>query len=109
MMRRSLSGTAGLARSRDVMAKYRRPPPLSNTFETTSTVPAAASFQDVPPPSTTPDHVRKAVPIPAMIPTPSTEPQQPVKEMDKEMIVQGVVIPPKPVPPKDDGTSPLLF
>lgn len=107
-MIRAIRTSASVARSRDVMAKYRRPPPLP-TFETASTVPAAASFQDVPPPTTTIHHVRKAVPIPAMIPTPENEPQQQTKEMDKEMIVQGVVIPAKPTPPKDDGMSTYLF
>ena len=43
-----------------------------------------------------------------MIPTPPTEPQEQTKETDKEMIVQGVVIPSKPVPPKDDGMSTYL-
>jgi len=32
-----------------------------------------------------------------------------VEDKDKEMIVQGIVIPPKPVPPKDDGMFPLIF
>lgn len=106
-MIRAIRTSASVARSRDVMAKYRRPPPPP-TFETASTAPAAASFQDVPPPSSTSDHVRKAVPIPAMIPTPEVEPRQPIKETDKEMIVQGVVIPAKPTPPKDDGMSTYL-
>jgi len=84
------------------MAKYRRP---IQTFDTISTIPAAASLQAVPPPSTSTNGVRKAVPIPAMI-TPTSEVEKVgVKEGDKEMIVQGVVIPPKPVPPKDDGMS----
>ena len=103
---RTIGTSASVARSRDVMAKYRRPLPLP-TFETASTVPAAASFQDVPAPNTTAGHVRKAVPIPAMIPTPPTEPHRPTTETDKEMIVQGVVIPAKPTPPKDDGTFPV--
>lgn len=86
------------------MAKYRRPIPTIQTFETISTIPAATSFQTIPPAS---EGVRKAIPIPAMI-TPQVELVPEVKDKDKEMIVQGVVIPPKPVPPKDDGTFPFL-
>jgi hypothetical protein len=93
------------------MAKYRRPVlPADNTYETASTIPAAASFQDVPPPSDETKGVRKAIPIPAMvtmeeIKDTSTEADGKGEEKEKEIIVQGVVIPPKPRPPKDDGMS----
>lgn len=92
------------------MAKYRRPVlPADNTYETASTIPAAASFQDVPPPSEETKGVRKAIPIPAMvtmdeIKDTSREAKEKGGEKEKEIIVQGVVIPPKPRPPKDDGT-----
>jgi hypothetical protein len=88
------------------MAKYRRP---IQTFDTISTIPAASSFQTIPPPSTSKDGIRKATPIPAMAtPDPDMEVKEKkkVEDKDKEMIVQGIVIPPRPVPPKDDGTSP---
>lgn len=88
------------------MAKYRRP---IRTFDTISTIPAASSFQTVPPPTASKDGIRKAIPIPAMA-TPTSEvvksEKDKVEDKDKEMIVQGIVIPPKPVPPKDDGMSP---
>jgi len=87
------------------MAKYRRP---IQTFDTISTIPAALSFQTIPPPTAAKDGIRKAIPIPAMV-TPTSDvdvTKDKVEDKDKEMIVQGVVIPPKPVPPKDDGTLP---
>jgi hypothetical protein len=86
------------------MAKYRRP---IQTFDTISTIPAASSFQTVPPPTSSKDGIRKAIPIPAMAtPDPGVEmAKNEVENKDKEMIVQGIVIPPRPVPPKDDGTS----
>jgi hypothetical protein len=89
------------------MAKYRRPI-FPSTFETASTIPAAASFQEIPPPSTKTEGIRKAIPIPAMAPV---EPDIIVKpkEKGKEITVQGIVIPPKPVPPKDDGKSCPLY
>ena len=102
---RTFTTSARKERSRDVMAKYRRP---IQTFDTISTIPAASSFQTVPPPTASKDGVRKAIPIPAMAtPTSDTElnAMEKVEEKDKEMIVQGIVIPPKPVPPKDDGMS----
>ena len=102
---RNLSTSARKERSRDVMAKYRRP---IQTFDTISTIPAASSFQTIPPPSTSKGGIRKATPIPAMAtPDPDMEVKEKkeVEDKDKEMIVQGIVIPPKPVPPKDDGTS----
>lgn len=83
------------------MAKYRRP---IQTFDTISTIPAASSFQTVPPPTSSKDGIRKAIPIPAMA-TPDSGVEMTkneVEDKDKEMIVQGIVIPPKPVPPKDD-------
>lgn len=104
---RTFVSTSWRRRSRDVMAKYRRPlPPALPAFETTSTVPAAASFQDVPPPDTRVESSRKAIPIPPMRPmVEAWEVQPPREEKDKEMIVLGIVIPPKPRPPKDDGKS----
>jgi hypothetical protein len=87
------------------MAKYRRP---IQTFDTISTIPAASSFQTVPPPTSSKDGIRKAIPIPAMA-TPASDVEvnekKEVEDKDKEMIVQGIVIPQKPVPPKDDGMS----
>lgn len=95
------------------MAKYRRPiVPDPIAFETTSTIPAAASFQDVPPPSQETKSVRKAIPIPAMTPTydpVDVSKKEIEKNKEKEIFVQGVVIPPRPVPPKDDGESYLLL
>jgi hypothetical protein len=97
------------------MAKYRRPVlPADNTYETASTIPAAASFQDVPPPSDETKGVRKAIPIPAMvtmeeIKDTSREAEGKGEEKEKEIFVQGVVIPPKPLPPKDDGMSEILI
>jgi hypothetical protein len=105
---RNLTISARRERSRDVMAKYRRP---IQTFDTISTIPAASSFQTVPPPTSSKDGIRKAIPIPAMA-TPTSDAEvtkREVEDKDKEMIVQGIVIPPKPVPPKDDGTSPPCF
>jgi hypothetical protein len=103
---RNLTTSARKERSRDVMAKYRRP---IQTFDTISTIPAASSFQTVPPPTSSKDGIRKAIPIPAMA-TPTSEVEvtekEKVEDKDKEMIVQGIVIPARPVPPKDDGTSP---
>jgi len=90
------------------MAKYRRP---IQTFDTISTIPAASSFQTIPPPTASKDGIRKAIPIPAMA-TPTLDvkvTKNEVEDKDKEMIVQGIVIPPKPVPPKDDGMFPLIF
>lgn len=77
------------------MAKYRRPVlPADNTYETASTIPAAASFQDVPPPSEETKGVRKAIPIPAMvtmdeIKDTSREAKEKGGEKEKEIIVQG--------------------
>jgi hypothetical protein len=106
---RNLTTSARRDRSRDVMAKYRRP---IQTFDTISTIPAASSFQTVPPPTSSKDGIRKAIPIPAMA-TPDLDMEvkekKEVEDKDKEMIVQGIIIPPKPVPPKDDGTSPPCF
>jgi hypothetical protein len=101
---RNMTFSARRDRSRDVMAKYRRP---IQTFDTISTIPAASSFQTVPPPTSSKDGIRKAIPIPAMAtPDPGVEmAKNEVENKDKEMIVQGIVIPPRPVPPKDDGTS----
>lgn len=118
---RSISVSAGLRR--DVMSKYRaRPLPSipspaqsggTGEFETSSTSPAggSASIQDIPPPGRSSTGMRKAVPLPAMeplsvapSPTPAVAKKQ-VEEKDKEMIVQGMVIPAKPRPPTEEGTS----
>lgn len=98
------------------MAKYRRPPPSlpAGQFETASTVPAGSSIQEVPAPDSRPDNegVRRAVALPAMQPVggdgdgdgeSAIKGKEPKGEV--EMIVEGVVVPPKPRPPNDEGRS----
>jgi len=128
---RELSTSPARYRGRDVLAKYRPRPPaplvtardhldlasgskaLSDDFVTSSTQPVGTSFQTVPPPaSDAAQHgTYQRAPVPAMLPSadststsasgPASEPAQ----RRKEMIVQGVPIPPKPIPPGEEGKS----
>lgn len=126
---RTLSTTPNI--SRDVMAKYRprlpdpipasiSPSPVTGngpkdrkgTFETSSTSPVGSSIQEVPPPDSSAgsEGVRKAVPLPAMNPIEPENVKPAVKVEDREMVVQGVVIPAKPRPPHEEGKSiPLRY
>lgn len=104
--------------SRDVLARYNRPllPPAnvipehldqiaptqqSDAFRTTATAPVGTSLQEVPEPKQA-ETIRSkiAIPLPAM------------KEIDSSgsssksrspSIVQGITIPPKPIPPGEEG------
>ena len=128
---RPISTSVTQYRGRDVLAKYQSRPPLvaakdhveldtgstslSDDFVTSSTQPAGTSFQTVPPPSS--DAAQHGsyskAPVPAMVapesstfgsaPGSGSEPSQ----RRKEIIVQGVPIPPKPTPPGEEGTSTL--
>jgi hypothetical protein len=114
----------------NVLAKYARPvlphltssPSLStdDIFTTASTEVAGTSFQSVPPrgsDSFGKDGAHQERPVPAMIPIASTvsspilvastnAPQRSLNgPRKKEMIVQGVPIPPKPIPPGEEGKS----
>jgi len=107
---------------RDVLAKYHRPafvpsaPSLSpdDLFVTASTQVAGTSFQSVPPPDAGKDGSHEEKPLPAMLPaqgsgTTTTLSSNIIAETrvdgprKKEIIVQGVAVPPKPVPPGEEG------
>lgn len=108
---------------RDVLAAYRKPiapsarpvvPGASNVdeplpdevFRTASTSPAGSSMQEIPPPSELQGGSRLETPIPAMKAPeevlPSKRKLEP-SQSRKEIIVQGVPIPPKPIAPGEEG------
>ena len=117
----------------NVLAKYARPtfPPLTSSpslstddvFTTAATEVAGTSFQSVPPPdsdSIGKDGAHQEKALPAMVPiAPSGSHVISAKECGepnstqkgeggvrkKEMVVQGVPIPPKPIPPGEEGKS----
>jgi hypothetical protein len=103
---------------RDLGAKYRYRPPPPDTYLTASTIPVTSSIQAVPPPSSVDAAVekiegepvggRKAVVLPVMQPLHQEEVKVP-KERGTEMVVAGVVVPPKPSPPESDGMFALFF
>ena len=81
---------------------------VKETFETSSTSPAGSTLQEVPTPhsSVERDGVRRAVTLPAMTPlveSNTSSGKVEVKPEDREMEVQGVVIPAKPRPPHEEG------
>lgn len=104
---------------RDLLAKYARPhaPKYSNdpnataryptfakglndAFETSATAPVLASIQEVPPHSA---RSKLAATLPAMV-TPQDVPAIKSPPAQPEIKVAGVIIPPKPVPPGEEGT-----
>lgn len=108
---------------RDVLAAYRKPTAPSarpvvldvpkidelhadEVFRTVSTSPAGSSMQEIPPPSELQGGSRLETPIPAMKALeevlPSKRKLEP-SQSRKEIIVQGVPIPPKPIAPGEEG------
>lgn len=132
---RLFSSSSALKRG-NVLAKYARPafPPLGDTpslstddvFITASTEAAGTSFQSIPPPDTGKDGSHEGKVVPAMIPTPTVPVSDQTAALDsskagnesktsggvrkKEIIVQGIAIPPKPIAPGEEGelTCPYL-
>lgn len=108
---------------RDVLAAYRKPiaspvrsvvlgasnvdePHANEVFLTVSTSPAGSSMQEIPPPSEVQGGSRLEMPIPAMKAPEDVLPSK--RKLDssqsrKEIIVQGVPIPPKPIAPGEEG------
>lgn len=75
-----------------------------DAFETTATAPVGMSFQETPSPGSTVGS-KLAVKLPAMVAPEASEPIKKPKQV--EIKVEGVVIPPKPTPPGEEGTSKL--
>jgi hypothetical protein len=75
-------------------------------FKTVATAPVASSFQETPPPDSQ-ARSKLALPIPAMRPMVMLDDVRPlpkvVKPVNKEMRVEGVLIPAKPEPPGEEG------
>lgn len=118
-LKRGFASTKPPSRGRNILAKY-APRPISQApslsgdpFLTSSTQPVGTSFQTVPPPNSaaSKDGVLLKDPIPAMVPSsagaPSTLANAPCSTSQKrgEITVRGVVIPPKPIPPGEEGKS----
>lgn len=108
---------------RELYAQYRRSLPSAHdaqtanadlvkqttAFETASTTPAGSSFQDVPAPVVSSRSSKTALPLPAMKPIDDVKLKRTESIVpSKEIVVQGVVIPPKPRPPTEEGKLTLL-
>ncbi|KAK4688865.1 hypothetical protein P7C73_g1248, partial [Tremellales sp. Uapishka_1] len=103
MLSRSLYTTPTFARN--VLSRYARRSPLPPpTFETSSTAPAGSSLQEIPAPADRQDSTKQAVQVPAMIPLHDSSASSPLAPAERRdtLIVQGVSIPPKPRPPKEE-------
>ncbi len=86
------------------------PEKRSEAFQTSSTQPAGTSFQEVPPPNAPlKGQGHLAVPIPAMKDPPSADERtgkgKVPSELRGEITVQGIVVPPKPRAPGEEGPS----
>lgn len=77
-------------------------------FETISTAPVGTSLQDVLPPDSQP-RSKLATPLPPLRPMVMLEDVRPpspvVPDIEREMRVEGILIPAKPVPPGEEGKS----
>jgi hypothetical protein len=77
-------------------------------FETAATAPVGTSLQEMPPPDST-ARTKLATQLPAMMPLVEDKPvKAPVPAKEKEMRVEGVLIPAKPIPPGEEGMSSIL-
>lgn len=125
---RGIHETPLSARSHDVLAPFRplaksrasdltfptvvnemTPKKREGAFETSSTEPAGTSFQEVPPPNASLKGLGHMVlPVPAMkdvAPKADDSLQEEATSPTRgEITVHGVVIPPKPRPPSEEGT-----
>lgn len=117
---RQRSFATSTKRPRNLLARYAPPPAHSprDPFETISTIPVSSSIQEVSAPSMTGNSGvgshpgfhggRLALPLPAMLPlSGDREIQKKASKQvgESEMTVQGVHIPPKPIPPGEEGKS----
>ena len=74
-------------------------------FETAASAPVGTSLQETPPPDST-ARTKLATQLPAMMPLVEEKPvKAPVPAKEKEMRVEGVLIPAKPIPPGEEGKS----
>ncbi|WRT64592.1 uncharacterized protein IL334_001524 [Kwoniella shivajii] len=67
-----------------------------DSFKSTSTTPTATSFQEIP---STNEGIQIVDTLPAMINVPTPIPN---KTLGKEVEIQGIVVPPKPIPPGEE-------
>lgn len=93
---------------RNVLQTHGRPaasPEGNAAYETASTAPVATSLQEVPRREDE-EASRLVDPVPAMKDASGAKEEQSkekTKARNKEMIVQGIVVPPKPTPPGEEG------
>ena len=121
---RRIQTTRPILKSHDVLAPFRPPTRSPNlvptfptniaeitpdkrdgTFTTSSTQPAGISFQEIPPPDTeaSKSQGHLATPVPAMKDVRSHAGRGDASQRRGEMSVQRVVVPPKPIPPGEEG------
>ena len=121
--------SASRRKSHDVLAQFRPPRPPSSlcnvaesiafsgrtsadrseVFETSSTEPAGTFFQEVPPPTKPQEAEYLALPVPAVKDTPLQAGDGSKEKKNSPsrgpITVLGVVVPPKPRPPGEEGKS----